>query len=109
MTYNTSQDSLHKHRCNLLGHFPGRCPAALIIIIIIVISDYQDDQDDCAGHTMSTWTTNIDALALDSNVQYVVVRGMVDAVLTHQYSWDDIGTLGGDLSKENDKISVESK
>ena len=35
-----------------------------------MISDDQDDQDDCAGHTMSTWTTNIDALALDSNAQY---------------------------------------
>ena len=30
-------------------------------------------------------------------------------LLTHQYSWDDIGTLGGDLSKENDKIFVETK
>ena len=31
-TYNTIQGNLHRHRCNLLGHFPGRCPAALSLL-----------------------------------------------------------------------------
>ena len=39
----------------------------------------------------------------------ILVRGMANAVLTHQYSWDDIGTLGGDLRKENYMIFVKSK
>ena len=34
---------------------------------------------------------------------------MAGAILTHQYSWDDIGTLGVDLCKRKEKNTFRSE